>query len=95
MGWTAYDPDSGGFWATDQNGDLNNQNGAPFVAGLNQHPEYRAGAQESGGAQPCIGIETFKDKNDQHGIVYIIREAGTTDQSGLRFFRFARDGSPD
>jgi hypothetical protein len=91
----AYDPDSGGFWATDADGDLANLNGAPFVEGLNQHPEYKAGNDESGGTQPCVGITAFKDKNGKHGICYATRVSGTTDVSGLRFYRFARDGSPD
>jgi hypothetical protein len=95
VGWTAYDPDSGGFWATDVNGDLNTENGAPFIAGLNQHPEFHAGSAESGTANPCVGIETFKDKNGQHGIAYITRTSGSKNQSGLSFYRFARDGSTD
>ena len=96
MGWTASDPTTGGFWATDINGDLNTQNGAPFIAGLNQHPAYKAGSVESGGTNPCVGIETFKDKNGANGIVFGgAREGGVQDQSGLRFYRFARNGQPD
>lgn len=89
----AYDPTSGGFWATDANGDLYCENGAPFIQGLNQHPEYDAGSAESGGKNPCIGIVPFKDKNGQIGICYVTSTpSGGTPYS---WYRFARDGSVD
>lgn len=95
VGWTAHDDESGGFFATDHNGDLANLNGAPFIQGLNQHPDYKAGDVESGNTNPCVGIETFKDKNGHTGIAFVTRLGGVQDVSGLRFYRFARDGSPD
>ena len=92
---TAFDPTSGGFWATDQDGHLQTNNGAPFTDDLANHPNYAAGQDESGGKLPCVGIEAFKDMNAEIGTCYVTRMAGTTDQSGLRYFRFSRRGQPD
>lgn len=101
----AYDPTSGGFWCTDASGELfcpPNGSGltavtAPFIAGLNQHPEYHAGTVESAGQNPCVGITPFKDKNGQIGICYITlpKTGGGSQGTPYLFYRFARNGQPD
>jgi hypothetical protein len=104
MNLAAFDPTSGGFWATDANGDLYcppsgsgpTEVVAPFIAGLNQHPEYHAGELESAGQNPCVGIVAFKDHNGQIGICYITQpKAGGTLGTPYAFYRFARNGQPD
>lgn len=92
----ATDPTSGGFWATDPSGDTANYNGAPMIPGLNTHPDWHAGANESGGQNKVVGLATFKDKNGKWGIVFqTAPAAGATDQSQYSYYRLARDGSPD
>jgi hypothetical protein len=92
----AYDPDSGGFWATDPKGDTANYNGAPFIAGLNSHPDWHAGQTESGGTNKVVGLSTFKDKHGAHGLVWqVAPEAGASDVTQYSYYRIARDGTPD
>lgn len=104
MSLAAFDPTSGGFWCTDSNGDLYcppsgagpTEVVAPFIAGLNQHPEYHAGDIESGDQNPCVGLTPFKDKNGQIGICFITEpKAGGTIGTPYAFYRFARNGQPD
>lgn len=97
----AYDPTTGGIWATDANGSLycppsGSGAQAPFVAGLNQHPEYNAGEVESAGKNPCVGLVPFKDKNGEIGLCFITQPAaGGTLGTPYAFYRFARNGQPD
>lgn len=96
MQLAAFDPTSEGFWCTDDNGDLFSENGAPFIQGLNQHPEYHAGDEESGNQNPCVGIVPFKDKNGTIGICYVTKPVGGTGGPvPYSFYRFARNGQPD
>jgi hypothetical protein len=89
----AFDPTSGGFWATDANGECYAEDGAPFVAGLNQHPAWQAGQAESGGANQCVGVVARKDRTGQIGIAYMTNApSGGTPYS---FYRFNRAGQPE
>lgn len=66
------DPKTGGLWVTDENGALYCWGAAPFVAGLNQHPEYHAGETESAGQNPCVGIG-YWSAFGQDGIVFFTK----------------------
>lgn len=91
----ATDPTTGGVWATDISGDIANVNGAPFIPGLNTHPDWKAGSSSSGGANRVVGFATFKDKNGQWGLIWATAPPGATDQGQYSYYRIARDGSPD
>lgn len=92
----AHDPVTGGYWATDENGDLYAAGGAPYVAGLNVHPVWQAGAAESGGADPCVGI-CYWSQGTVDGIIFFTRPAsGVGGWPGTPYnaYRFTRDGVP-
>jgi hypothetical protein len=91
------DPETGGTWSTNANGALFAEFGAPFVAGLNQHPEYHAGSAESGNLNPCVGIAACKDSTGQWGVVFFTCIFGqpAPDGSDYHTYRFARNGQPD
>lgn len=96
MAYQCTDPTTGGTWSTDANGALYAEFGAPFVEGLNQHPEYHAGSAESGGANPCVGIAACKDGTGAWGIVYFTNNGQKApDGSPYHTYRFARSGQPD
>lgn len=95
--WVCTDPTTGSQWGTDANGDMFAFPGAPFVAGLNQHPEYKAGSAESGGTNPCIGLVPWKASDGLWGVCYITRPTNGQGNLGTPYslFRFRRDGTPD
>ena len=99
---SAYDPVSGGIWETNAAGELfcSPVGGAtaPFIAGLNQHPDYKAGSVESGNLNPCIGIQYWKnDKAKTDGIVYqTLPTKPFAGQKGpYAHYAFRRNGTPD
>ena len=51
----AYDPVSGGTWAIRPNGAVYAADGAPYLGGLNNHPQYNAG----GNGDPAVGISFY------------------------------------
>lgn len=65
----AEDPISGGTWVADETGAVYAFDGAPYLGGLNAHPEWGAG----GSADPCVGIAPWKgDGTDQGGNGYVL-----------------------
>lgn len=87
------DPVTGGIWATDENGDGYGFFGAPYPGGLNQHPEWQAGAAESGGKVPCVGIAYWKSA-DADGVCFFTKPGGTTPNgSPYNLYRFRREAN--
>lgn len=85
------DPQTGGIFATDENGDGYGFLGAPYPGGLNQHPEWKAGSEESGDANPCVGIAYWKNA-DGEGVVFFTKPGGTTaNGSPYSLYRFRRE----
>jgi hypothetical protein len=85
------DPVTGGVFATDENGDGYGFFGAPYPGGLNQHPEWKAGSEESGDANPCVGIAYWKDSTGE-GVVFFTKPGGTTPNgSPYSLYRFKRE----
>lgn len=70
-------PVSGLLVATDADGEIFARPGAlPHQVGLNQHPDWKAGAAESGGSNPVVGIVAEKDapaKGGGWGYTFITR----------------------
>ena len=82
---------TGGVWATDENGDGYGFLGAPYPGGLNAHPEWQAGAAESAGKAPCVGIAYWKDAAGD-GSVFFTKPGGTTPNgSPYNLYRFRRE----
>jgi hypothetical protein len=98
----AEDPKTGGGWGTDENGDNYPYGTAPLIPGLNDHPDYKAGHAESGGANPCVGIAYWAfGLND--GILLFTKPSngqgtwGGTVAAGqcpYDIYRFLRNGTP-
>jgi NlpC/P60 family len=93
----APDPKTGGQWVTDANGDLYCWGAAPFIAGLNQHPEFHAGSAESGGANPCVGIGYWAAYGLDGIIFYTAPTTGVGGWAGTPYsqYRFLRSGAED
>ena len=91
----AYDPETGGYWATDENGDLYTGGGAPFIGGLTQHPAWQAGQAESGGTDPCVGL-VYWGKPGHDGITFFTKPAsGKGGWAGTPYntYTFLRNGT--
>jgi hypothetical protein len=82
----AYDPKSGGFWTVNSAGAVNSYQGAPYLGGLNNHPEYKAGGAAING--PCTGIAPFGEGGNG-GYVLVTQDAKGT----VHPYQFARNGS--
>lgn len=96
MQMVEYDPKTGGYWATDENGANYAGGGAPFIPGLNTHPDYHAGAAESIDSNPCVGI-TYWAAFGNDGIIYFTKPSnGVGGWAGTPYstYRFLRDGTP-
>lgn len=93
----AVDPTNGGNWVTDINGSLYCWGAAPFIAGLNQHPEYHAGLIESGGQNPCVGIAYWAAFGVDGICYYTAPAGGKGGWAGTPYsqYRFARSGAVD
>ena len=92
----AYDPKTGGYWATDANGANYAGGGAPFIPGLNTHPDYKAGAAESAGQNPCVGISYWAALGND-GVIYFTKPTtGVGGWTGTPYstYRFLRNGQP-
>jgi hypothetical protein len=83
----ATDPVSGGTWFTDPSGAVYAFDGAPYLGGLNNHPEWQAGAGQAEG--PALGIAFWRgDGTNANGNGYII---ATKDAAGnVHPYRFPR-----
>lgn len=83
----AFDPVTGGTWALRPDGSVYADDGAPYLGGLNNHPDYQAGAGKKFG--PAVGIAAYgpggKDGYE------ILTDNGTTPAPDR--YRFPRDGS--
>lgn len=51
----AWDPVTGGYWAARSDGSVYSFGTAPYLGGLNNHPDWNAG----GAADPCVGIAPY------------------------------------
>lgn len=93
----AEDPKTGGQWVTDVNGALYGWGAAPFIAGLNQHPEYHAGDAESGDANPCVGIGYWAAFGLDGIMYYTAPVSGVGGWAGTPYsqYRFLRSGAAD
>jgi len=68
-GMVCEDPITGGFWVTDELGEVYSFDGAPYLGGLNTHPDWHAG----GPANPCVGIAPWRgDGTDEAGNGYVL-----------------------
>ncbi len=89
------DPESGTILATDPDGNLFANPGAlPAVPTLSQHPSYHAGAAESGGANPCVGICMWRDPVMSWGVCFVTKPAGRGSFGPYDLYRFTRAGAP-
>lgn len=90
------DPTSGKVVATDSNGNLYAEpNALPTVFTLGQHPEWRAGEEESAGSNPCIGITPWKDIHQEWGFAFVCEPASGKGGFGIyNLYHFNRDGTP-
>jgi hypothetical protein len=88
MNMVAWDPVTGGYWMVDPDGEVFGTAGpvpAPYLGGLNNHPQYKAGGKAQNG--PCVGIAPF-GQGGQGGYVLV-----TFDGHQLHHYDFPRDGS--
>lgn len=87
---TCYDPVSGGFWTVDPDGAVFSYGDAPYLGGLNIHPELHAGGKLLNG--PVTGFSYYGLPGaplGEQGYVVL-----TTDSKGVQHpYRFPRDGS--
>jgi hypothetical protein len=67
----AFDPVSKGSWFTDSTGEVYAVDGAPYLGGLNNHPQWQAGGSASNG--PALGVAYWEgDGTDAGGLGYVI-----------------------
>jgi hypothetical protein len=88
MNMVAWDPVTGGYWMVDPDGAVYGTAGpvpAPYLGGLNNHPQYKAGGKAQNG--PCVGIAPY-GPGGQGGYVLV-----TFDGKTLHNYDFPRDGS--
>lgn len=84
------DPTSGGLWALTPDGAVFTDGGAPYLGGLNNHPDYHAG----GPSDPAFDIRPWFPSGpqatpaDQVGYTILTRAP-----DGVHFYHFPRDGS--
>lgn len=82
----ASDPRSGGIWAVKKDGAVFAYTGAPYLGGLNNHPQWNTSSLGT-----VAGITPWKgDGTDQHGNGYAILVETTT---AFDLYRFPGDGS--
>ena len=85
----ASDPISGGEWCTDSTGAVFAYDGAPYLGGLNNHPDWHAGTA----TDPCVGIAYWRGADTvQNGRGYVLF-ARSADSAAPAPYRFPRDGS--
>jgi hypothetical protein len=84
------DPATGGTWAVlTDDGEVDTADGAPYLGGLNNHPEFHA----LDAAHPIVGVAPWKDAQGAWG--YKIAEFDPTPPTGqgrVRYYRFPRNG---
>ena len=83
----ASDPVTGGLWVTRPDGSVFAYDGAPYLGGLNNHPEYHAGTEHDG--PPCVGIAPWG--NGTLGY-YLVVDTGATGSTPA-VYRMPRDES--
>jgi hypothetical protein len=83
----AFDPLTGGTVALRPDGSTYADGGAPYLGGLNTHPDYQAGAGKANG--PAVGIAFFGPAGS--GGYEILCDNGTSPEPAR--YRFPRDGS--
>ena len=96
------DPSSGQVITTDSNGAMDCPPGLDLtVANLEQHPTWKAGSEESGGANPCVGITAWLNDvpgdpaENQWGWAYITQPTSGTGSLGIfDVYHFGRNGTP-
>lgn len=82
----AQDTISGGTWVVDSTGAVYSFDGAPYLGGLNNHPEWAAG----GTTDPVLGIAPWKgDGTDAGGNGYVIACQAAPGQTPA-LYRFPR-----
>ena len=82
----ASDPLTGGYWIVRPDGSVYQFRGAPYLGGLNTHPEYKAGGKGVNG--PCTGIASYGIAGEGG---YVL---STLDAKGVVHpYEFPRDGS--
>lgn len=92
----AVDPVSGKILLTDENGDLFARPGIPglVMVGLNTHPEWHAGNNESGDANPCIGLLFEKDAGGTWGYTFVTKPASGVGSFGpYNLYHINRNGT--
>ena len=87
---------SAGSFGTDANGALYNYNGSPFIQNLEQHPDYHAGSEESGDANPCVGIACWGSEEDKSGITFFTKptKPPASQKGPYSTYNFNRNGTP-
>ena len=87
----ATDPITGGVWSTDETGALYALYGAPYISGLNAHPQWGAGTPTN----PCVGI-AYWGKPGADGVVFFTKPSnGKGGIAGTPYsaYRFNRNGT--
>jgi hypothetical protein len=88
---------SGKVLATDENGAMYAEPGISDlkVATLAEHPTFKAGATESAGANPCVGITSCVDPTGKWGWAFITKPTSGAGGFGpYDLYHFGRDGTP-
>lgn len=85
----AVDPQTGGTWTVKADGSVFTDDGAPYLGGLNNHPEFNAG----GPGDPAVAVSFWKGNDTPAGGQgYKITTLDFASGS-LNYYRFPRDGS--
>lgn len=88
MNTVAWGPVTGGYWMVNPDAAVSTSTGAlaaPYLGGLNNHPQYRSGGKAQNG--PCVGIAPY-GVGGQGGYVLV-----TFDGTNLHPYQFPRDAS--
>jgi len=85
----AVDPFTGGTWTIKFDGSIYTDDGAPYLGGLNNHPEFHAG----GAGNPAVAVSYWQGNNTPSGgqgykITTLDSATGT-----LNYYHFPRDAS--
>lgn len=84
----AVDPGSGGIWVTDPTGAVFCFDGAPYLGGLNNHPEWHAG----NAGDPVVGIVPWKGNGVNEGGNGYAIATRPTGSKAPDLYRFPRSG---
>ncbi|HLY82051.1 MAG TPA: hypothetical protein VKQ71_03645 [Acidimicrobiales bacterium] len=91
MSRIAFDAKSGGTWTIKPDGSVYAHDGAPYLGGLNGHPDWHAGLA----SDPAVGIAPWPgDGTDAAGNGYVVETLELNDATGdpFRLYHFPGNG---